>query len=78
MENSIKDILLKEDLSRKDIITLLASEGKDRTLLFERSAEIREKQIGNKVWFRGLIEFSKICSKNCLYCGIRERIKHLE
>jgi len=78
MENSIKDILLKEDLSRKDIITLLASEGKDRTLLFERSAEIREKQIGNKVWFRGLIEFSNICSKNCLYCGIRERNKNLE
>jgi len=25
-----------------------------------------------KVWLRGLIEFSNICSKDCLYCGIRK------
>ncbi len=26
----------------------------------------------NKVYFRGLIEFSNICAKNCFYCGIRK------
>jgi len=33
--------------------------------------EIRNAQIGNKVYLRGLIEYSNRCSKNCYYCGIR-------
>jgi biotin synthase len=27
--------------------------------------------VGNKVYFRGLIEYSNKCSRNCHYCGIR-------
>jgi len=69
---TIREILDKEIFAREDIISLLQSEGEDRTLLFKKSAEIKEKYIGNKVWFRGLIEFSNICSKDCLYCGIRK------
>lgn len=74
---NIKDILEREDFSRSNIISLLESEGEDRTLLFKKSAEIKEKYIGNKVWFRGLIEFSNICGKDCLYCGIRKGNKNL-
>jgi biotin synthase len=72
MALTIKDILKKKTFSRENIIVLLKSEGEDRTLLFKKSAEIKEKYIGNKVWFRGLIEFSNICGKDCLYCGIRK------
>ncbi len=68
----VREILEKEIFTRNDIISLLQSEGEDRTLLFKKSAEVKEKYIGNKVWFRGLIEFSNICSKDCLYCGIRK------
>ena len=53
------------------IIELLASEGKERTSLFETAARVKKEQVGNIVYFRGLIEFSNRCSKNCLYCGIR-------
>src|SRR5674476_484617 len=74
---TIKDILDREDFTRENIISLLNSEGADRTLLLKKSAEIKEKFIGNKVWFRGLIEFSNICSKDCLYCGIRKGNKNL-
>ena len=28
--------------------------------------------VGKKVFFRGLVEFSNVCSKDCLYCGIRK------
>jgi len=28
-------------------------------------------RFGNKVWFRGIIEFSNICKCDCRYCGIR-------
>lgn len=72
MSKKITDILEQDSFSRSDIISLLSSEGEDRTLLFKKSAEIKEKNIGNKVWFRGLIEFSNVCGKDCLYCGIRK------
>ena len=69
---TIKEILEKDIFTREDIILLLQSKGEERTLIFKKSAEIKEKYIGNKVWFRGLIEFSNICGKDCLYCGIRK------
>lgn len=37
-------------------------EAAERTLL---------KYCGKKVYYRGLVEFSNICSLNCCYCGIR-------
>jgi biotin synthase len=75
---SIEEILKKESFSREDIILLLSAKGIERTLLFERSAEVKAKYIGNKVWFRGLIEFSNVCGKDCLYCGIRKGNKNLK
>jgi len=72
MALTIKEILDKEAFTKENIIVLLESTGEERTLLFKSSAEIKEKYIGKKVWFRGLIEFSNICSKDCLYCGIRK------
>jgi len=75
---SIKEILEREEFTKNNIISLLEAEGEERTLLFRRSAEVKEHYIGKRVWFRGLIEFSNICSKNCLYCGIRKGNKNLE
>lgn len=75
---NIKHILETEAFSKEEIIYLLSSEGEERNMLFRKSAEIKEKYIGRKVWFRGLIEFSNICSKNCLYCGIRKGNKNLK
>jgi len=39
--------------------------------LFAIARETRDTHIGNKVYLRGLIEYSNHCSKNCYYCGIR-------
>ena len=78
MESKTKDILQKDTFSKDDIITLLESKSDDEKLLFSKSAEVKEKYIGKKVWFRGLIEFSNICGKNCLYCGIRKGNKNLK
>ncbi len=73
----VKEILEKETFSRDEIVKLLSLKGEERSLLFKKSAEIKEKYIGQKVWFRGLIEFSNICSKDCLYCGIRKGNRNL-
>jgi len=74
---TVKEILEKDNFTRENITSLLQTEGEARTLLFKKSADIKEKYIGNKVWFRGLIEFSNICGKDCLYCGIRKGNKNL-
>lgn len=74
----LEEILNKGSFTKEDIVSLLSAVGEDRTRLFKRSAEIKEKYIGNKVWFRGLIEFSNVCGKDCLYCGIRKGNKNLK
>jgi biotin synthase len=51
---------------------LLGLSGEKRTRLLTRSKEVKEETVGKKVYFRGLVEFSNICSKDCLYCGIRK------
>lgn len=50
---------------------LLSATGEEEKQLFGRSAEIKLRQVGNKVYLRGLIELSNICGKDCYYCGIR-------
>jgi biotin synthase len=75
---TVKDIINKDSFSKEDLITLLSCEGDDKTLLYKKSAETKEKYVGNKLWFRGLIEFSNVCGKDCLYCGIRKGNKNLK
>lgn len=45
---------------------------KPLTYLINKASEVCEKTYGNKVFLRGLIEFSNICNNDCLYCGIRK------
>ena len=37
----------------------------------EKADAIRRAYYGNRVFVRGLIEFTNYCRNNCLYCGIR-------
>jgi len=67
----IKNILDKSKLTQQDIVALLKTQGQDRQELFEYAAKIKEHFVQNKVYLRGLIEFSNICGKDCYYCGIR-------
>ena len=59
-------------IPKYDMIYLLENldEG-SREQLFDCARKIRSKYYENKVFMRGLIEFSNICSRNCIYCGIR-------
>jgi biotin synthase len=65
-------ILSQKEFSKQDIVALLAAQGSDEKLLFARAKEIKEQEVGKKVYYRGLVEFSNICSKDCFYCGIRK------
>ncbi len=39
--------------------------------LFEKARYWQHKYFGNKVYTRGLIEFTNYCKNDCYYCGIR-------
>lgn len=74
--NNTTSILKKDHLTREDIILLLNSEKEELKQVFAYAAQVKEQQVGNIVYFRGLIEFSNICGKNCYYCGIRKGNKN--
>lgn len=67
------------DLDKNELIFLLSLQDRsDMEQLFKKAYEIKQKYVGNKVYFRGLIEFSNICEKDCFYCGIRKSNKNTE
>lgn len=69
---SFTEILRNKEFTREELVFLLSASGSDREQLFQRAQEIRKKEVGKKVYFRGLVEFSNICAKDCFYCGIRK------
>ncbi len=71
MSKTIEKILTQESFSKEDLVMLLSADEEARKLVFAKGEEIKEKYVGNKVYYRGLIEFSNLCGKNCYYCGIR-------
>lgn len=61
------------ELARNDLIGLLGLQDREAMEeLFQRAYEVKLQQVGKKVYFRGIIEFSNICGKDCFYCGIRK------
>ncbi|MBU4347213.1 [FeFe] hydrogenase H-cluster radical SAM maturase HydE [Patescibacteria group bacterium] len=56
---------------RKTLLKYLRATGKRQAELFELARQIKEEVFGQRIWFRGIIEFSNICRNDCYYCGIR-------
>jgi len=69
---TFSEILQNKYFSREELTLLLNAEGEVRQQLFQRAQDVKLQTVGKKVYFRGLVEFSNICSKDCLYCGIRK------
>ncbi len=66
-------ILEKKDFSFEDLVFLLSLEKEeDLNKLYEKAYEVKLENVGNEAYYRGLIEFSNYCIKNCNYCGIRK------
>ncbi|MBA5850800.1 [FeFe] hydrogenase H-cluster radical SAM maturase HydE [Clostridium sp. cel8] len=64
-------------MSKEDIVRLF-EDSKYNNELFRAADRTREKYVGNPVHLRGLIEFSNICKRNCMYCGLRRDNKNIE
>lgn len=44
----------------------------------EAANELRLRYFGNKIYIRGLIEFTNYCRNDCMYCGIRRSNPNVE
>ncbi|MFY9153027.1 MAG: [FeFe] hydrogenase H-cluster radical SAM maturase HydE [Prolixibacteraceae bacterium] len=69
---TFQEILKNNEFTCDELVKLLIAEGEERQQLFQQAQTVKLKSVGNKVYFRGLVEFSNICAKDCLYCGIRK------
>ncbi len=77
-----KDLLVEclkdgRDLTDDRFKMLLATDEHDAALR-EAADEVRRGIYGDKVYVRGLIEFTNYCRNNCYYCGIRAGNTHAE
>jgi biotin synthase len=63
-------------IDRQQLIEWLSYDREQAHELFEKARAIKHESIGRKTFFRGLVEFSNICAKDCNYCGIRKSNKN--
>ena len=65
------------NLSKEEFLFLLDNlVDDDVNELISKADKVRKKIYGNKVYLRGLIEFTNYCKMNCEYCGIRRDNKN--
>ena len=78
MKKTISQILEQKEFVKEDIIQLLQTNEIEQQSIFKKANEIKKKYVGLKTYYRGLVEFSNYCYKNCYYCGIRAGNKEVE
>lgn len=72
MQRYIYELFLKKSFDEEKLLYLLNNHYKYSNYLFEKSNLLQHKYYGNKIFVRGLIEFTNYCKNNCFYCGIRK------
>ncbi len=65
------DALQKTHIIDRETLAVLLHADNAEAELFRRADQERRKYYGDKVFIRGLIEFTNYCKNNCFYCGIR-------
>lgn len=69
----------EKQLTREDWITLIQTyDETDREYAAAISRELTTAQFGDKIYIRGIVEFSNFCKNDCLYCGIRHSNKNAD
>ncbi len=59
-----------DDAALKQLLAL--TDPAELQRLYELAYAVKTQYVGRVVYFRGLVELSNICTKDCLYCGIRK------
>ncbi|MGM0444540.1 MAG: [FeFe] hydrogenase H-cluster radical SAM maturase HydE [Fibrobacterota bacterium] len=68
-----------ERLSAAEIADILAdTDPATAKELFSAAYAVKAENVGTVAYFRGIIECSNICTKDCYYCGIRKGNRQVE
>lgn len=77
MDKAVAKILQK-DLVGNDVVTpeelsvlMQVTDEEVLAKIYKKAYEVKTAYVDNVAYYRGLIEFSNRCIKNCKYCGIR-------
>jgi biotin synthase len=71
MKNLIDKLYGTQQLEKDELVYILKNfDPTASEYLFERSRQVSLEHFGNKIYTRGLIEFTNYCKNNCYYCGI--------
>ncbi len=76
----IEKLYIEGWLRDEEFLEVLIHHGENeiRNLLAEYARKTAHRYYGNKVYTRGLIEFSNYCRNDCYYCGIRRSNSHAQ
>ena len=76
----IEKLYMEGWLRDEEFLEVLIHHGENeiRNLLAEYARKTAHRYYGNKVYTRGLIEFSNYCRNDCYYCGIRRSNSHAQ
>lgn len=78
MKKIIDKLYQQHNLSKEEWIALFNNRTPElEAYLFQLAREVTAKTYGNKIFIRGLIEFSNYCKNDCFYCGIRHSNKNV-
>lgn len=73
IENKLSSILSQSEFSVEDIAYLLSlTDAEQIEELRKKAYSVMLENCGDKVYMRGLVEFSNYCINDCYYCGIRK------
>lgn len=75
----IDKLHINSNLEREELLYLLNNINEDEfEYIVEKADAVRKENYGNKVYIRGLIEYSNYCKKDCMYCGLRRSNKNAD
>ena len=70
---NLKKIVAQKEFCRDEIAYLLSlTDANEVEFLRNAAFNLTTELLGENVYYRGIVEFSNICSLDCYYCGIRK------
>ena len=79
MKALVDRLRAEHTLEDGELLTLITMDDAEADRYLARQAEeVRQHVYGNRVFIRGLIEFTNYCKNDCHYCGIRRSNRHCQ
>lgn len=77
--NVVEKLISGADLTKTEYMELLRMENdiEIKKCLAQEALRLKKRYYGEKIFIRGLIEFTNYCKNDCYYCGIRRQNKNI-